>query len=44
MAGAWGPDVWGLGGELVLSAGSLHPWSVQLVHLHMHPREVLLDT
>ena len=46
-----GPDVRGLGRmsgawkvSLSVSAGSLHPWSGQLVHLHMRPREVLLDT
>ena len=46
-----GPDVRGLGRmsgawkvSLSVSAGSLHPWSGQLVRLHVHPREVLLDT
>ena len=46
-----GPDVRGLGRmhrawkvNLSVSSGSLHPWSGQLVHLHVHPRDVLLDT
>ena len=46
-----GPDVRGLGRmsgawKVILSvpAGSLHPRSGQLVRLHVHPWEVLLDT
>ena len=46
-----GPDVRGLGRmcgawkvNLSVSTGSLHPWSGQLVRLHVHPREAPLDT